>query len=133
MHAPLLSRIDALRGEDGEQLLARERVASAQSGDDGPLDRHELLLAETELTMPRRRLTQLPFPRDAENPAEVTRRQDVQGSALGPAADERPPVEQRIHGTPPRRPRRPCGERPSPGEELLALHGEHMVCRRAHR
>ncbi len=123
----LRGRVDAALLEHVEEFAASQRVAAAQGSRQHPLHRRELIRAESELAIARRRHAQLPLAGDPENPGEILGGDDVQGSALRPGADQDAAVEQPVDGTQCRRSGRARSERPAARPELLSLYSEHVT------
>lgn len=124
--AALVLRIDAEALEKLERLGARA-PAVAQGRSQRAHGSCDHLVVDTEISLPAGRLTPLPVGSDVQNPTEVCGANDMESASHGPRAHQHTSIEFGIDFTEGHEAARAGSERPPPGREVLALHGEHPL------
>ena len=132
VHSPLPGRIDTELLDVIEQL----RPGAAAVGEllaQSACHARQHLGVDAELTVPPGGLLALAGTGDRENPAQIGGGDDVQRAPHGPRPHELTPRERAIDRRKGRRSGGADAERPSPAQELLALHREHVRSGIRHR
>ena len=132
MDAALARGVDVDALEDVEHLGAGAS-AVAERRRQRPDARGDHVVIDAEIAVAGGRLLSLPPRGDLQHPAEVARRDGVQGAAHGPPAHDVTAVEGAVDVAHRGLPSGADGQSPATRGEVLALHREHVARRIRHR